>query len=128
MTDFLARENEVLGDDFSSFTSATSAQNGGDIDLDRAASAFPDINLDNLDGPIDVPVAASVVSPPAQNGFDLGAFGDFPPAVGAARGREDVKVTGDDEIDKFEDQFPDIEVPSAPVSLSLLFCWDLDIP
>lgn len=115
MSDFLSRESEILGDDFSSFTSGGSAGGGTDIDLDRAASAFPDINLDNLDEPVNIP--ASVASPPATNGFDIASFGDFGTPVGGARGRDDVKVTGDDEIEKFEDQFPELDVGGAAVRL-----------
>ncbi len=102
----------MLGDDFSSFTTGGSASGTTDIDLDRAASAFPDINLDDLDEPVNIP---SVVSPPVTNGFDLASFGDFGTPVGGARGREDVKVTGDDEIEKFEDQFPELDVGGTAV-------------
>ncbi len=35
--------------------------------------------------------------------------------MGGARGREDVKVTGDDEIEKFEDQFPELDVGGTAV-------------
>lgn len=82
---------------------------GDDIDFDAAASAFPDISLD---GEGDVP---SYSSPPAaqqtSSGFSFDDFGSPPP-------QNDVKVTGDDEIEKFEDQFPDIDV--GPVSDCLL--------
>ncbi|KZT69647.1 hypothetical protein DAEQUDRAFT_726265 [Daedalea quercina L-15889] len=108
MTDFLTRESELLGEEFTGTpTGGTYATAGGDIDFDRAASAFPDISLD---GTGDIP-APSLAAPPAPSGGF--SFDDFvsPPA-----GRQtDVKVTGDDEIEKFEDQFPDIEVPSEPV-------------
>lgn len=70
-----------------------------DIDFDAAASAFPDISLD---GEGDIPALPTTSgAPPA--GFDDFEFG------GDDVGR-DVKVTGDsdDEIEKFEDQFPDL--------------------
>ena len=70
-----------------------------DIDLDRAASAFPDIDLDGLG---DVPVAPTQ-QPANPTGFSLDELDD--PLEQPVR---DVKVTGDDEIEKFEDQFPDI--------------------
>ncbi|KAI0709627.1 clathrin light chain [Fomitopsis betulina] len=108
MTDFLARESELLGDEFTGTpTGGSYATAGGEMDFDRAASAFPDISLDGTD---DVP--SFTAAPPASTGGF--SFDDFssPP-----RERQtDVKVTGDDEIEKFEDQFPDIEVPSGPVS------------
>jgi len=115
MSDFLSRESEILGDDFSSFTSGGSVNGTTDLDLDRAASAFPDINLDNLDEPVNIP---AVASPPATSGFDMAAFGDFGTPVGGARGRDDVKVTGDDEIEKFEDQFPELDVGGAEEAFS----------
>lgn len=77
-----------------------------DIDFDRAASAFPDISLDG-DG--DIPSFASPPprSPPLPAGpFDLDAFG------GPAPVRE-VRVTGhesDDDIGKFESEFPELEL------------------
>lgn len=84
-----------------------------EIDFDRAASAFPDISLDGTD---DIPVISNVTSPvapvPSSSGF---SFDDFDSAPTPAA--PPVKVTGDDEIDKFESEFPDIDVP---VSLS----WD----
>ncbi|KAK7036471.1 Clathrin light chain [Paramarasmius palmivorus] len=76
-----------------------------EIDFDAAASAFPDISLD---GEGDIP---SLSSAPAANksnsGFSFDAFDDPAP-------QGSVTVTGDDEIEKFESEFPDIEVPSSP--------------
>ncbi|KAI0314017.1 clathrin light chain-domain-containing protein [Amylostereum chailletii] len=82
---------------------------GGDdeIDFDRAASAFPDISLDGTDDIPSFPKADAhgLVSDPT--GFDLG-FGDLP--------THDVKVTGDEDgvIEKFENEFPEIETPAPP--------------
>ena len=43
MTDFLARESELLGDEFGTPTGGTFATaDAGDIDFDAAASHFPD--------------------------------------------------------------------------------------
>ena len=72
-----------------------------DIYLDRAASAFPDIGVDGLN---DVPLPTAQPSSNAQPAeFSFDALED--PLQQPAR---EVKVTGDDEIEKFEDQFPDI--------------------
>ncbi|THH21864.1 hypothetical protein EUX98_g8255 [Antrodiella citrinella] len=109
MTDFLQRESDILGGEFAS-TNATgdsfATAGGDDIDFDRAASAFPDISLD---GEADIPSnnlngTGSTITT-STNGFSFDDF-DTPP-----RGNTEVKVTGDDEIDKFESEFPDIEVP-----------------
>ncbi|KAF8627648.1 hypothetical protein AX15_004342 [Amanita polypyramis BW_CC] len=75
-----------------------------EIDLDRAASAFPDISLD---GSGDIPFASA---PPVQpDGQDT----DFFDAFETVQPQTAVKVTGDDEIEKFESEFPEIDVPVA---------------
>jgi hypothetical protein len=76
-----------------------------DIDFDRAASAFPDISLD---GEGDIPSFASPPprTPPPAGPFDLDAFGGPAPA-------RQVRVTGhesDDDIGKFESEFPELEL------------------
>lgn len=113
MTDFLARESELLGDEFSAPTetggSFATAAGGDDIDFDRAASAFPDISLDG-EGDIPVPAAAPVAPAPSSGGFSFDAF-DVAPLP--TQKTTEVKVTGDDEIEKFESDFPEIEVPSV---------------
>lgn len=111
MTDFLARENELLGDEFSTPTGGTfaSATGGDDFDFDQAASAFPDISLD---GDIPIPSASQVAQTSSSGGFSFDAF-DTAPMDRAT----DVKVTGDDEIEKFENEFPEIEMPSVSPSL-----------
>lgn len=73
-----------------------------DIDLDRAASAFPDIGIDGLDD-VPLPSAQALSNPHSQAAEFFDALDD--PLEQPAR---DVKITGDDEIEKFEDQFPDI--------------------
>jgi hypothetical protein len=75
-----------------------------DFDFDSAASAFPDISL-GFNEPVETP------APPAAFSFDN--FGSPP-----RQSFTDVKVTGDDEIEKFEDQFPDIDVGYVRLSLS----------
>lgn len=92
--------SDFLGADF-----GKSHSGGGDeIDFDAAASQFPDISMDG-----DIP---SIPSQPTHsnsnesNGF---SFDDFD----EPKGSEHVKVTGDDELEKFESQFPDIETVSV---------------
>ncbi|EGN92761.1 hypothetical protein SERLA73DRAFT_98802 [Serpula lacrymans var. lacrymans S7.3] len=105
MTDFLS-ETDILGADFSS----SANNNADDFDFDRAASAFPDISLD---ADADVPSLPPTHAPrPPTNGFSFDDFGS-PPRESVT----DVKVTGDDDIDKFESEFPELDVPqtySAP--------------
>ncbi|PCH36603.1 hypothetical protein WOLCODRAFT_140522 [Wolfiporia cocos MD-104 SS10] len=113
MSDFLARESELLGEEFTGTpTGGTYATAGGDIDFDRAASAFPDISLD---GTGDIP-APAVAAPAQSSGFSFDDFGS-PPRERAT----EVKVTGDDEIEKFESEFPDIEIPETPPVSQPLF-------
>ncbi|KAG6813756.1 hypothetical protein H0H92_007708 [Tricholoma furcatifolium] len=78
-----------------------------EIDFDRAASAFPDISLDG-EGDIPIPTQTQPVSQ-TTSGFSFEDF-DTPTSHG------NVKVTGDDEIEKFESEFPDIDVgqPQPP--------------
>ena len=104
MTDFLQRESDVLGEEFGTPTGGTYATAGGDIDFDRAASAVPEISLDGS-GDISVPPSAPPLSTSGSFSFD-----DFSTPPQRAT---DVKVTGDDEIEKFESEFPDIEVPQV---------------
>ncbi|KAI0369050.1 hypothetical protein BV20DRAFT_980403 [Pilatotrama ljubarskyi] len=113
MSDFLQRESELLGEEFGTPTGGTYATAGGDdLDLDRAASAFPEISLDGS-GDISVP-SAPPVAPPLSSTGSFASFSDFssPPPNRTT----EVKVTGDDEIEKFESEFPDIEVPSQVTS------------
>jgi hypothetical protein len=78
-----------------------------EIDFDRAASAFPDISLD---GSGDFPTPTLGGAPVISHQTSTSSYADFeefttPPP------HNDVKVTGDDEIEQFESQFPDIDVP-----------------
>lgn len=90
-----------------------------DFDFDRAASAFPDISLD---GEGDVPSLPAASAPPLSSGFSFDDFGT--PRQSFA----DVKVTGDDEIEQFEDQFPELDLGQVrllecyPFSLSVQRC------
>jgi hypothetical protein len=84
---------------------------GGDFDFDRAAEAFPDISLDG-EGDFSLPSKPSAATR-NTSGFSFDDFGS-PPRERAA----DVKVTGDDEIDKFENEFPDIDIGPPQQSFS----------
>jgi len=83
-----------------------------DIDFDRAASAFPDISLD---GGGDFPATNAYTSPNAgqAGGFSFDNFDSFDEPSAPQ-----VKVTGDDEIEKFEDQFPELDTPVAQSAVS----------
>lgn len=81
-----------LGSEFA--TAPSSAIDGGDIDFDKAVSAFPDISLDG-EGDFPTPHIGAGIG----GGF---SFGDF--------GSHDVKVTKDDEFEKFDYQFPDVNI------------------
>ncbi|KAG6861700.1 hypothetical protein C0995_013269 [Termitomyces sp. Mi166 len=78
------------------------------IDFDRAASAFPDISLDG-DGDIPLPPQTHPVAQ-TTSGFSFDDL-DTPASKGHA-----VTVTGDDELEKFKSEFPDIDVgqPQPP--------------
>lgn len=83
-----------------------------DFDFDRAASAFPDISLDG-DGDLpSFPTAPAPAPPPA---FSFDNFSSPPQQT-----FHDVKVTGDDDIEKFEDQFPELDVGHVRPSLVLI--------
>ncbi|KAJ3847877.1 clathrin light chain-domain-containing protein [Lentinula lateritia] len=80
-----------------------------DIDFDRAASAFPDISLDDIGDMPALPTTTSPAAPvPSSSGFSFDDFDSPTPAAAP------VKVTGDDDIEKFESEFPDIDIPSSP--------------
>jgi len=103
MSDFLAREADILGDEFS--TSLHRPTGGDDIDFDRAASAFPDIDIDG-----DF-IQSSQPPPPAartSNGFSFDDFVSPPPSQ-----KTEVKVTGDVDFDTFESEFPEIEIDAG---------------
>ena len=111
MSDLLERENSVFGEEFNTPTGGTFATaTGDDIDFDRAASAFPDISLD---GDIPIPSVPSASQSTSADDFSFDAF-DAP-----IEKTTEVKVTGDNEIEKFESDFPEIDVPSVSVQCSL---------
>jgi len=98
--------SNLFGDDFSSFTSSKDAE---EIDFEFAASAFPDISLDGSSDVLTLPTAPSMAGSTSMSGF---SFDDFDPVPNQPAGHA-VKVTGNDEIEKFESEFPDIEVPAV---------------
>jgi hypothetical protein len=107
--------NSILSTLLCQHTMSDFLQSGADdIDFDRAASAFPDISLD---GEVDftVPSQPPVVTKSSGSGFSFDDF-DSPPT------HKDtvVKVTGDDEMEKFKSEFPDIDVGQV--------CWTYPLP
>ncbi|KAJ7772028.1 clathrin light chain [Mycena maculata] len=84
-----------MSDFMNDFTSG----GGEEIDFDAAASAFPDITLDG-----DIPAIPGAAA--SSNDFFLDEF--------EAPRETVVKVTGDDEIEKFSSEFPDISGPLSP--------------
>ena len=117
MTDLFSREADFLGGEFSS-SHKTDIGSGDDIDFERAASAFPDISLDGIG---DIPTPAPAGAARANNSFSFDDF-DSPLETDSA-----VKVTGDDELDKFQNEFPDIQVPQVCAMLDVVtgeqICW-----
>lgn len=91
-------------------------------DFERAASAFPD--LDDIGGATAAPTGRTTF--PALDGVDgaddFAAFEDDAGFGGLSGGNSfgappptNVKVTGDDVLEKFEDQFPDLgDVRNSP--------------
>ena len=101
-----------------------------EIDFDLAASAFPD--LDDLattsKGPSHFPAlnggaGGLEMSASSNNGTGFGGFDDdddfagFSGGGGGGGGKPEVKVTGDDVLDKFENEFPDIGGAVSPPTL-----------
>jgi len=103
--DFLARERAALGDDLSSFSSSSQQLQSQDKDYETSASAFPDLGGDDDED--------------ALAGFTGGApVGN---AGGASGMGQQVSVTGDNEFAAFEQDYPEVEIPSqqvSPISLS----------
>jgi hypothetical protein len=118
MTDFLSREADILGDEFSTPVHGTTS--GDDIDFDRAASAFPDIDLDS--GSFISSSQPPTVAARTSNGF---SFDDFGSPLPSQKKDTQVKVTGDDDFDTFESEFPEIDAGqvSRPVSNRSLLYW-----
>jgi hypothetical protein len=73
-------------------------------DFDRAASAFPDISLD---GSSDIPSTVPLPAKKPSTGFSFDDFETEPITT-------NVRVTGDDEIEKFESSFPELDVSPVP--------------
>ena len=100
MSNFLSREADILGSEFSTSLHRPSADD--DIDFDRAASAFPDIDVDSGDF-IQSSQPPPIVAARTSNGFSFDDFNSPPPSHTV------VKVTGDDDFDTFENEFPEID-------------------
>jgi len=84
-----------------------------DFDFDRAASAFPDISLD---GQGDLPSFPAASAPPPPSSFSFDDFGSPPRQV-----FNGVEVTGNDEIENFESQFPELQTASPPAPVQPTF-------
>lgn len=95
---------------------STMAAFGDDDDFERAQSAFPELD-DDFGGFGNAPVApapiSSIASEPLDFSFDPVPASNAPP----------VKVTGDDEIEKFESQFPDLGGVSSSLNRSTTRWW-----
>jgi hypothetical protein len=102
MSDFLSREADILGNEFS--TSLHGPTGSDDIDFDRAASAFPDIDIDSGNFIQSSQPPPPIVAARTSNGFSFDDFGSPPPSQNTT-----VKVTGDDDFDTFESEFPEID-------------------
>ncbi|GAA6025252.1 hypothetical protein JCM11491_006153 [Sporobolomyces phaffii] len=91
--DFLARERAALGSDASTFDSNGAAAALPDKDYEQSASAFPDLNGgdDALDG---------FTSPAGGAGTASSGLG------------QQVSVTGTNEFAAFEQDYPEVELPS----------------
>lgn len=96
-SDFLARERELLGADAGQFANPTAAASL-DKDYEQSAAAFPDLDDAGDDA------LGSFTGGPAQ------ASGGAPAQVG-----HQVSVTGDNEFAAFEQEYPEIELPSEEV-------------
>ena len=102
MSDFLSRESDILGNEFS--TTLHRPTGSDDIDFDRAASAFPDIDIDSGDFIQSSQPPPPIVAARTSSGFSFDNFGSPPPSQ-----NNPVKVTGDDDFDTFESDFPEID-------------------
>ena len=101
MSNFLSRGADILGSEFSTSLHRPSADD--DIDFDRAASAFPDIDVDSGDFIQSSQPPPTIVAARTSNGFSFDDFNSPPPSHTV------VKVTGDDDFDTFENEFPEID-------------------
>ena len=122
MSDFLSREADILGNEFS--TSLHRPTGSDDIDFDRAASAFPDIDIDSGDFIQSSQPPPPIVAARPSNGFSFDDFGSPPPSQ-----KKEVNVTGDDDFDAFESDFPEIGIGAGQVSRhSFLESWAVPTP
>lgn len=95
--DFLARERAALGgDDFGASIDSSSF----DKDFEQSASAFPDLDAagDDLVGFTSGPPEIAAVAP-----------GPYEGGMGAQ-----VSVTGNNEFAAFEQDYPEVDIPSQP--------------
>ncbi|SGY67748.1 BQ5605_C004g02803 [Microbotryum silenes-dioicae] len=107
--DFLARERAALGESFGDATTTGAAASSSAKDYERSASAFPDL---------DVPGAQHDEEDDDDDLDFLGGASSAP--VGAPTSNETgaVSVTNHTELAAFEQDYPEIELPSQQVSPS----------
>lgn len=108
-SDFLARERAALGADANSFASPADS-NQPDKDYEQSAAAFPD-----LDGGDDDALGDFAAAPASPSSAAA------PPAA-ASQVPQQVSVTGTNEFAAFEQEYPEIEIPSEHVSLAQQRC------
>lgn len=108
-SDFLKREQEALGGEFG--INSTS-QHSFDKDFSNSASNFPDLNSEDV------------------NDDDLNSFVSAPhPGLDSSTHNNvsNVSVTNENEFESFENQYPEVELPSAPIQVCFTYClWLLD--
>ncbi|GAA5943222.1 clathrin light chain CLC1 [Sporobolomyces koalae] len=98
--DFLARERAALGSDASTFDhTAQSAGVGGDKDFEQSANAFPDLEGGSDDG-LEAFSTPNAVSSSSTSNANNSAV------------PHQVSVTGTNEFAQFEQEYPEIELPS----------------
>lgn len=109
--DFLARERAALGADANSFAAPADADLP-DKDYEQSAAAFPDLDGADDDALADFAApssASAAVAAPSQVG-------------------QQVSVTGTNEFAAFEEEYPEIDIPSEQVSLLSRALTHLHVP
>lgn len=106
--DFLAREREaagVLSGDADLFGASSNNNNaGGADDFERSANAFPALDDDGLPA---APASNNTAAPVSSGGFGFDDI-DEPAPASAAK-----PAAADDEVGKFEQNFPEFEEEPA---------------
>ncbi|KDE03477.1 hypothetical protein MVLG_06039 [Microbotryum lychnidis-dioicae p1A1 Lamole] len=101
--DFLARERAALGESFGDATTTGAAASSSAKDYERSASAFPDL---------DVPGAQHDEEDDDDDLDFLGGASSAPVGAPTSNGTGAVSVTNHTELAAFEQDYPEIELPS----------------